>query len=74
MLRSAERVIRIEDRERSGKVDGGRELERLVCEHGGDPEASSPRMEPDPENVNEALSDSLERAESLVTNNVPRKE
>jgi hypothetical protein len=31
-------------------------------------------MEPDPGNVDEALSDSLERVESLATNNVSRKE
>jgi hypothetical protein len=30
-------------------------------------------METDPGNVDEALGDSLERVESLATNNVPRK-
>jgi hypothetical protein len=45
-----------------------------ILQHGGDPEASAARMEPDPRNVDEVLSDSLERVESLATNNVPRKE
>jgi hypothetical protein len=32
------------------------------------------RMKPDPGNVDEALSDSLDRVEFLATNSVPRKE
>jgi hypothetical protein len=53
---------------------GSTEFDKLVCEHGGDPEAEGARMEPDPGNVDEALGDSLERVESLATNNVPRRE
>jgi hypothetical protein len=74
MLRSVEPVIRAEDRERSREFDDERYPERLACEHGVDPEASGARMEPHPGNVHEAVRDSLERVESLGTNNVPGKE